>query len=122
MRLSGFYRGRSRAAFTRSAAWSLCCCWLGFFLFCLLSSSVYLLNDVAEIGTPNSNPDNDRAEGATTVLAFQHWKTFRKRFAPFPVRVEMVRVLVVTDRPRDGQDDNDSWEDRRRMAATDTRW
>ncbi|HET8644098.1 MAG TPA: DEAD/DEAH box helicase, partial [Vicinamibacteria bacterium] len=26
----------------------------------------------------------------TTVLAFQHWKTFRKRFAPFPVRVEMV--------------------------------
>ncbi len=21
----------------------------------------------------------------TTVLAFQHWKTFRKRFAPFPV-------------------------------------
>jgi transcription-repair coupling factor (superfamily II helicase) len=26
----------------------------------------------------------------TTVLAFQHWKTFRKRYAPFPVRVEMV--------------------------------
>jgi transcription-repair coupling factor (superfamily II helicase) len=26
----------------------------------------------------------------TTVLAFQHWKTFRKRFAPFPVSVEMV--------------------------------
>jgi transcription-repair coupling factor (superfamily II helicase) len=26
----------------------------------------------------------------TTVLAFQHWKTFRKRFAPFPVLVEMV--------------------------------
>ncbi len=26
----------------------------------------------------------------TTVLAFQHWKTFRKRFAPFPVAVEMV--------------------------------
>ena len=26
----------------------------------------------------------------TTVLAFQHWKTFRKRFAPFPVKVEMV--------------------------------
>jgi transcription-repair coupling factor (superfamily II helicase) len=26
----------------------------------------------------------------TTVLAFQHWKTFRKRFAPFPVIVEMV--------------------------------
>src|SRR5205823_13090437 len=24
----------------------------------------------------------------TTILAFQHWKTFRKRFAPFPVRVE----------------------------------
>jgi superfamily II DNA or RNA helicase len=22
----------------------------------------------------------------TTILAFQHWKTFRKRFAPFPVR------------------------------------
>jgi transcription-repair coupling factor (superfamily II helicase) len=26
----------------------------------------------------------------TTVLALQHWKTFRRRFAPFPVRVEMV--------------------------------
>jgi transcription-repair coupling factor (superfamily II helicase) len=26
----------------------------------------------------------------TTVLAFQHWKTFRKRFAPFPVQVEMI--------------------------------
>lgn len=26
----------------------------------------------------------------TTVLAYQHWKTFLKRFAPFPVRVEMV--------------------------------
>jgi transcription-repair coupling factor (superfamily II helicase) len=26
----------------------------------------------------------------TTVLALQHWHTFRKRFAPFPVRVEMV--------------------------------
>ena len=25
----------------------------------------------------------------TTVLAFQHWKTFKKRFAPFPVTVEM---------------------------------
>ena len=26
----------------------------------------------------------------TTILAFQHWKTFRKRFAPFPVTVEMI--------------------------------
>jgi transcription-repair coupling factor (superfamily II helicase) len=26
----------------------------------------------------------------TTVLAFQHWKTFRKRFAPFPVNVDML--------------------------------
>jgi len=26
----------------------------------------------------------------TTILAFQHWKTFRKRFAPFPVAIEMV--------------------------------
>jgi transcription-repair coupling factor (superfamily II helicase) len=26
----------------------------------------------------------------TTILAFQHWKTFRKRFAPFPVAVDMV--------------------------------
>jgi transcription-repair coupling factor (superfamily II helicase) len=26
----------------------------------------------------------------TTVLAFQHWKTFRKRFAPFPVSIEMI--------------------------------
>jgi transcription-repair coupling factor (superfamily II helicase) len=25
----------------------------------------------------------------TTVLAFQHWTTFRKRFAPFPVTIEM---------------------------------
>jgi transcription-repair coupling factor (superfamily II helicase) len=29
----------------------------------------------------------------TTVLAFQHWKTFRKRFAPFPVVVEMISRL-----------------------------
>jgi transcription-repair coupling factor (superfamily II helicase) len=26
----------------------------------------------------------------TTVLAFQHWKTFRTRFAPFPVTIEMI--------------------------------
>ncbi|MGE0452954.1 MAG: transcription-repair coupling factor [Vicinamibacteria bacterium] len=26
----------------------------------------------------------------TTVLAFQHWQTLRRRFAPFPVRIEMV--------------------------------
>jgi transcription-repair coupling factor (superfamily II helicase) len=26
----------------------------------------------------------------TTILAFQHWKTFKKRFAPFPVTVDMV--------------------------------
>jgi transcription-repair coupling factor (superfamily II helicase) len=26
----------------------------------------------------------------TTVLAFQHWKTLRKRFAPFPVTVDMI--------------------------------
>jgi transcription-repair coupling factor (superfamily II helicase) len=36
----------------------------------------------------------------TTVLAFQHWKTFRRRFAPFPVVVEMVSRLR---RPRDTQ-------------------
>jgi transcription-repair coupling factor (superfamily II helicase) len=29
----------------------------------------------------------------TTVLAFQHWKTFRQRFAPFPVKVEMLSRL-----------------------------
>ncbi|HWX24547.1 MAG TPA: transcription-repair coupling factor, partial [Vicinamibacteria bacterium] len=29
----------------------------------------------------------------TTILAFQHWKTFRKRFAPFPVRIEMISRL-----------------------------
>ena len=29
----------------------------------------------------------------TTVLAFQHWKTFRRRFAPFPVAVEMISRL-----------------------------
>ncbi|MGD0841016.1 MAG: transcription-repair coupling factor [Candidatus Acidiferrales bacterium] len=26
----------------------------------------------------------------TTVLAFQHWETFRRRFAAFPVRIEMI--------------------------------
>ncbi len=26
----------------------------------------------------------------TTILAFQHWKTFRKRFAPFPVTIDMI--------------------------------
>jgi transcription-repair coupling factor (superfamily II helicase) len=26
----------------------------------------------------------------TTILAFQHWKTFSKRFAPFPVKIEMI--------------------------------
>ena len=26
----------------------------------------------------------------TTVLAFQHWETFRRRFAAFPVRIEML--------------------------------
>ncbi|HSP20367.1 MAG TPA: transcription-repair coupling factor, partial [Myxococcaceae bacterium] len=26
----------------------------------------------------------------TTILAFQHWKTLRKRFAPFPVTIEMI--------------------------------
>jgi transcription-repair coupling factor (superfamily II helicase) len=26
----------------------------------------------------------------TTILALQHWKTFKKRFAPFPVSVDMV--------------------------------
>jgi transcription-repair coupling factor (superfamily II helicase) len=34
----------------------------------------------------------------TTVLAFQHWKTFRVRFAPFPVTIEMVSRLR---RPRE---------------------
>ncbi|MCU0241916.1 MAG: transcription-repair coupling factor, partial [Vicinamibacteria bacterium] len=29
----------------------------------------------------------------TTVLAFQHQQTFRRRFAPFPVRIEMVSRL-----------------------------
>jgi transcription-repair coupling factor (superfamily II helicase) len=48
----------------------------------------------------------------TTVLAFQHWKTFRKRFAPFPVRVEMVsrfrtakEIKDVLARTADGQVD-----------------
>ena len=26
----------------------------------------------------------------TTVLAFQHYQTFKRRFAAFPVRVEMI--------------------------------
>jgi transcription-repair coupling factor (superfamily II helicase) len=26
----------------------------------------------------------------TTVLAFQHYENFRRRFAPFPIRVEML--------------------------------
>jgi transcription-repair coupling factor (superfamily II helicase) len=34
----------------------------------------------------------------TTVLAFQHWKTFRNRFAPFPVTIEMISRFR---RPRD---------------------
>jgi transcription-repair coupling factor (superfamily II helicase) len=34
----------------------------------------------------------------TTILAFQHWKTFRTRFAPFPVTIEMVSRLR---RPRE---------------------
>lgn len=29
----------------------------------------------------------------TTVLCFQHWQTFTKRFAPFPVRIEMLSRL-----------------------------
>jgi transcription-repair coupling factor (superfamily II helicase) len=48
----------------------------------------------------------------TTVLAFQHWKTFRKRFAPFPVTVEMVsrfrkprEVKSVLGRVADGRVD-----------------
>jgi transcription-repair coupling factor (superfamily II helicase) len=32
----------------------------------------------------------------TTILAFQHWKTFRKRFAPFPVTVEMISRFRTT--------------------------
>ena len=32
----------------------------------------------------------------TTVLAFQHFETFRQRFAPFPVRVEMLSRLRST--------------------------
>jgi transcription-repair coupling factor (superfamily II helicase) len=30
----------------------------------------------------------------TTVLAFQHYETFKRRFAPFPVRVEMLSRFV----------------------------
>ncbi len=33
----------------------------------------------------------------TTVLTFQHNETFRRRFAPFPVRVEMVSRFVAPD-------------------------
>jgi transcription-repair coupling factor (superfamily II helicase) len=33
----------------------------------------------------------------TTVLAFQHYETFRRRFAPFPVRVEMLSRFVPLD-------------------------
>jgi transcription-repair coupling factor (superfamily II helicase) len=29
----------------------------------------------------------------TTILAFQHWKTLRRRFAPFPVAIEMISRL-----------------------------
>ncbi len=36
----------------------------------------------------------------TTVLCFQHFETFRRRFAPFPVRVEMLSRFVA---PRDRQ-------------------
>ncbi len=35
----------------------------------------------------------------TTVLCFQHYETFRRRFAPFPVRVEMLsRFLTLKER------------------------
>ena len=34
----------------------------------------------------------------TTILAFQHWKTFRTRFAPFPVRVENVVIASCSGR------------------------
>jgi transcription-repair coupling factor (superfamily II helicase) len=36
----------------------------------------------------------------TTVLCFQHFETFRRRFAPFPVRVEMLSRFVA---PKDRQ-------------------
>jgi len=36
----------------------------------------------------------------TTVLCFQHWQTFSKRFAPFPVRIEMLSRLQSTAEQR----------------------
>ncbi len=38
----------------------------------------------------------------TTVLAFQHYETFRRRFAAFPVRIEMLSRF----RSREGAEEN----------------
>ena len=38
----------------------------------------------------------------TTVLAAQHFETFRERFAPFPVRVEMVSRFRTGRRDHEG--------------------
>ena len=45
----------------------------------------------------------------TTVLAFQHWKTFRSRFAPFPVAVEHGVAVPLAEGDQEGS---------RRDAAT----
>src|SRR5208283_5029511 len=48
----------------------------------------------------------------TTVLTFQHFETFKRRFAPFPVRVEMLsrfrspkEIKVVLEEIADGKVD-----------------
>jgi transcription-repair coupling factor (superfamily II helicase) len=35
----------------------------------------------------------------TTILAEQHWNTFRERFAPYPVRIEMLAFRAGSARP-----------------------
>ena len=38
----------------------------------------------------------------TTVLAYQHFDTFRTRFAPFPVKVELLSRFRSTERTEGG--------------------
>src|SRR5436853_4231466 len=48
----------------------------------------------------------------TTVLAFQHWETFKQRFAAFPVKVEMIsrfrspkQIKEILQKTEAGKDD-----------------
>jgi len=47
----------------------------------------------------------------TTVLAFQHWETFKQRFAAFPVKVEMISRFARPSNQRNSRASRD-WEGR----------